>query len=54
MRDGEIFEGTGNVPAWDPAIERRRQLIRRLAAAALAPAVLAIVAGHPRPARARP
>jgi hypothetical protein len=54
MRDDEMLEDTGNGPAKDPAIERRRQLIRRLAAAALVPAVIATIAGHSRPARARP
>jgi hypothetical protein len=38
----------------EAAVERRRQLIRRLTAAALAPAVIVTLAGTPRPARARP
>jgi hypothetical protein len=54
MCDDEMPEDTGNGSAREPTIERRRQLIRRLAAAALTPAVIATVAGRPRPARARP
>ena len=54
MRDDERLEDAGNGPARDPAIERRRELIRRLTAAALAPAVIATIAGHSRPTRARP
>jgi hypothetical protein len=47
-------ESSGAGAPSESAVEQRRRLIRRIAAAAMAPAVIATIVGHSRPARARP